>query len=42
MLRHASENEVFEADKAQVVKEIATLEPVNQSSDHQRCKVPCL
>lgn len=39
--RFDKENEVFEADKAQVVKEIATLEPGNQSAARERCEVPC-
>ncbi|XP_028106083.1 putative MO25-like protein At5g47540 [Camellia sinensis] len=35
-------DEVFEADKAQVVKEIAMLEPTNNPcADLDKCDIPC-
>ncbi|KAF5949816.1 hypothetical protein HYC85_011809 [Camellia sinensis] len=39
---HLTVDEVFEADKAQVVKEIAMLEPTNNPcADLDKCDIPC-
>ncbi|CAL5393925.1 unnamed protein product [Camellia sinensis] len=39
---HLTVDEVFEADKAQVVKEIAILEPTNNPcTDLDKCDIPC-